>query len=125
MSAFPAWLDGMGALIHHSSGAYIIVSVATHLCPLDRRLLAMSLPLVGQHLFVLLKYWSVPLYCFTELVLEVIFEWEIFANLADLSFENGYDSSIRGKLQALCVQTVVRHSVGVLGEDRCVKKGGL
>ena len=96
MSALAAWLDGMGALIHHSSGAYIIVGAATHLIPLDRRMLAMSLPLVGQHLFVLLKYWSVPLYCFAEVVLEVIFEWEIFANLADLSFENGYDSSIRG-----------------------------
>ena len=96
MSALAAWRDGMGSLIHHCSGAYLVVCVATHFCPLDRRALAVSLPLVGQHLFVLLKYWSVPLYCLAELVLEVIFEWEVFANLGDFSFENGYDSSIRG-----------------------------
>ena len=59
-SALAAWLNGMGSLIHHCSGAYLVVCVATQLCPLDRRALAVSLPLVGQHLFVLLKYWSVP-----------------------------------------------------------------
>jgi Ca2+-binding EF-hand superfamily protein len=95
-SALAAWLDGIGSLIHHCSGAYLVVSVTTHLCPLDRRCLAMSLPLVGQHIFVLLKYQSLPLYCIGELILEIIFEWEVFANLADFSFENGYDSSIRG-----------------------------
>ena len=95
-SALAAWLNGIGTLVHHCSCAYLIVSVTTHLCPLDRRVLAISLPLVGQHIFVLLKYQSVPLYCICELILEIIFEWEVFANLADASFENGYDSSVRG-----------------------------
>jgi len=95
-SAVAAWLDGMGALIHHCSGAYLIVAVATHLCQLDRRVLALALPLVGQHMFSLLKYWNVPLYCIVELTLEIFFEWEVFANLADFSKENGYDSSLRG-----------------------------
>ena len=95
-SASAAWLNGIGTHVHHCSGAYLIVSVTTGLCPLDRRILALALPLVGQHLFTLLKYWNVPLYCIVELILEIIFEWEVFANLPDLSFENGYDSSIRG-----------------------------
>ena len=95
-SALAAWLNGIGTLVHHCSGAYLIVSVTTGLCPLDRRILALALPLVGQHLFTLLKYWNVPLYCVGELILEIIFEWEVFANLADASFENGYDSSVRG-----------------------------
>jgi hypothetical protein len=95
-SALAAWLNGIGTLVHHCSGAYLVVSVTTQLCPLDRRMLALSLPLVGQHIFTLLKYWNVPLYCITELVLEIIWEWEVFANFADISFENGYDSSMRG-----------------------------
>ena len=95
-SALAAWLNGIGTLVHHCSGAYLIVSVTTGLCQLDRRILALALPLVGQHLFTLLKYWNVPLYCIVELILEIIFEWEVFANLADSSFENGYDSSMRG-----------------------------
>lgn len=56
----------------------------------------MGQPSPGEHIFTLLKYWNVPLYCVGELILEIIFEWEVFANLADLSFENGYDSSMRG-----------------------------
>ena len=39
-----------------------IVACATRLMPLDRRILSMSLPLVVQHLFVLVKYQNTPVY---------------------------------------------------------------
>ena len=37
-------------------------AIATHLMPLDRRGLAITLPLVAQHIVVLFKYWNGPLY---------------------------------------------------------------
>ena len=57
-ASLSAYLDGLGTLVHHLSGAYLIVGVTMELFPLDRRILSLSLPLVVQHLFVLLKYWS-------------------------------------------------------------------
>ena len=54
------WMNGAGTFLHHASGAYLIVACATHLMPLDRRVLSMSLPLVVQHLVVLVKYDTEP-----------------------------------------------------------------
>ena len=67
--AVSAYLNGLGTTIHHASGAYLICACTTQLMPLDRRLLSMALPLVAQHIVVLLKYWSVPAYGISELCL--------------------------------------------------------
>jgi hypothetical protein len=59
------WLTEMPKLADTdpvSSHLTQIVACATHLMPLDRRVLSMSLPLVAQHLVVLVKYQSVPVY---------------------------------------------------------------
>ena len=96
LDALSNYMNGVGTFCHHSSGAYLIVACATHLMPLDRRVLSMSLPLVVQHLVVLVKYHSTVAYGLCELAIEIWWEWEIFANLGDLSVENGYDLTTRG-----------------------------
>jgi hypothetical protein len=74
LAAVCAYLNGMGTLLHHCAAAYCIVAVVTHLCPLSRSVLALSLPLVLQHVIVLLRYRSLPLYGVLELLLEIFFE---------------------------------------------------
>ena len=50
------WIGGFGILLHHMSACYVISGVYTHIFPLDRTLLATTLPLiVEQHAPVLLK----------------------------------------------------------------------
>ncbi|KAL1510912.1 hypothetical protein AB1Y20_005741 [Prymnesium parvum] len=100
-----AYLNGLGTTIHHTSGAYLICACTVELMPLDRRVLSMALPLVVQHLVVLLKYWSVPAYGLSEFCLEVWFEWEVFANLDALSVGAGYDMTTRG----ICLSMLVAH----------------
>jgi len=96
MESVNAYLNGVGTLVHHASCAYLVVACATHLMPLDRRVVAGSLPLVTQHLFVLLKYLNMPVYVLCELALEVVWEIETIRCLKDLSVENGYDITTRG-----------------------------
>jgi hypothetical protein len=96
-----AFLDGVGTLIHHTTGSYWIIACTTGLQPFDRRILSLSLPLVGQHIVVLTRYVNTPLYGICELCLEVFWEIEVFSNLDQLSLENGYDISTRGA--ALCM----------------------
>lgn len=91
-----AYLNGIGTIVHHCSSAYFVVACATHLMPLDRRIVAASLPLVVQHLFVLLKYANTPVYFLLELTIEVLWEIETIRCLKDLSVENGYDITTRG-----------------------------
>ena len=98
-----AYLNGIGTLVHHSTGAYLIICVSTHLMPLDRRILSMSLPLVAQHIVVLLKYVSPNMYALCEACLEVLFEWEVLSNLKHLSLDNGYDISSRGTAISMLV----------------------
>ena len=100
-----AYMNGVGTLIHHASGAYLIVACTTHLMPLDRRVLSMSLPLVAQHLVVLVRYWNTAVYGICELALEIWWEWEIIGNVADLSVENGYDKTTRG----ICLSMIFAH----------------
>jgi len=96
LAAACAYLNGLGTLLHHSAAAYCIVAVATHLCPLSRPILALSLPLVLQHVVVLLRYRTLALYGLIELLLEIFFETELFAALPELTQTAGYDATIRG-----------------------------
>ena len=84
LAAACAYANGMGTFLHHSAAAFCIVAVATHLCPLSRAVLALSLPLVLQHVVVLLRYRSLALYGLLELLLEAFFESELFAQLPEL-----------------------------------------
>ena len=101
LEALGAYLNGMGTFIHHSTGAYLIVCVSTHIMPLDRRILACSLPLVMQHIVVLTRYVNTYVYGVIELFIEIWFEWEIFSNLPDIGVANGYDISCRGTCIAM------------------------
>ena len=117
-----AYMNGVGTLIHHTSGAYLIVACATHLTPLDRRTLACSMPLVAQHLVVLFRYWNTAVYGVCELTIEILWEWEIFSNLGDFSIENGYDVTTRG----ICLTMVFAHwmywSAALIGAFAPAKK---
>ena len=105
VTSIAAYINGIGTLIHHCSGALLIVACTTHLMPLDRRVLSMSMPLVAQHLVVLFRYWNKTVYGLCELVLEICWEWEILANIGDLSLENGYDITTRG----ICISMIFAH----------------
>ena len=48
-------LDGLGTMLHHSATAMIICSLATHLFPLSRQMIAVCILPVVQHGFVLVR----------------------------------------------------------------------
>ena len=105
LTSIAAYMNGVGTLIHHASGALLIVACTTHLMPLDRRVLSMSMPLVAQHLVVLFRYWNKAVYGICELCLEIAWEWEILAHINDLSLDNGYDIITRG----ICISMIIAH----------------
>ena len=57
-----AFLDGLGTLLHHTAGVLFVVEVLVGLAPLNRPMIAASIPLVIQHWFVLLRYRNSLLY---------------------------------------------------------------
>lgn len=73
--------NGIGGMIHHSSSALLICSLMTGLVPNTRQITACVLPLLAQHMFVLLKYHNVAVYGLIELALEIDFEWEMASNI--------------------------------------------
>jgi len=100
-----AYLNGLGFALHHMSAAYLISACTMSLIPLDRRVIAISGPLICQHLVVLVRYWSVPAYGCCEVILEIVFEWEVFTNISALSSAGGYDITTRG----ICLSMLVAH----------------
>ncbi|CAE8642542.1 unnamed protein product [Polarella glacialis] len=74
--------DGVGLLLHHGSASLVVCALITGVVPQTRELQSCILPLVLQHWFALLRYWSVGLYTFIELALEVVFELEVLGNYA-------------------------------------------
>lgn len=70
-------MNFLGTLVHHSMTSLLIVCLTTRLEYADRNLLACTLPLVVQHWCVLLNYVDTRLFIFTEVILEIIWEWEI------------------------------------------------
>jgi hypothetical protein len=71
----------LGTLLHHSASTLLIVSVTTGREFLDRNLLSVTMPLVVQHWFVLLKYVDMNLYYTLELCVEAVWEWVMLHNL--------------------------------------------
>jgi len=89
------FLNGIGTVLHHTAAAYVVCACVTHLCPVNRITLATCMPIVMQHWFVLVRYHHMYIYGFIELCLEILFEWEIFANLPNINNKSGYDGTIR------------------------------
>ena len=91
------FMNGMGVTLHHTSSAWLIVGITTGLfVPRTRAIMAVSLPLVGQHLGVLVKYHNLGLYVLINLVLEIWWEWELFQQQQQLTRARGYHVSIHG-----------------------------
>jgi hypothetical protein len=90
-------MNGMGTLLHHTSAAWLIVCCTTGLFqPRTRETLAVTLPLVGQHLGVLMKYHSIPVYALVNLCLEIWWEWELIGQQKMFKREWGYHASSHG-----------------------------
>ena len=90
-------MNGMGTLLHHTSAAWMIVCCTTGLFqPRTRETLAVTLPLVGQHLGVLMKYHSIPVYALVNLCLEIWWEWELIGQQKMFKREWGYHASSHG-----------------------------
>ena len=53
---------------------------------------------------MLFRYWNVAVYGLCEITIEILWEWEVLANLGDFSKENGYDVTTRG----ICICMVLR-----------------
>lgn len=80
--------------MHHTSAAWLIVGITTGLfVPMTRAIMAVSLPLVGQHLGVLVKYHNLGLYVLINLFLEIWWEWELFQQQQELTRARGYHMS--------------------------------
>ena len=74
-------MNFLGTLLHHSATSLLVVSLTTHSEFLDRNVLSCTLPLVVQHWFVLSRYIDVRLYVVLELLIEVVWEWEVLFNV--------------------------------------------
>jgi hypothetical protein len=76
-----AFMNAFGTLAHHSCAMLAVCIVALGLSPLTRPYACISTPLVLQHIVVSVKYYSIPLYALLELLLEIYWQWEVFANM--------------------------------------------
>ena len=101
MAGLHLYLDGVGTILHHSGTSLIICGLATHLFPLSRQMTAACILPVVQHVFMLVKYSSFTTFCAIQLLLEVVFEWEILANVGQFETQHGYDITRFGRGCAL------------------------
>ena len=90
-----AFLDGLGTLLHHASGVLFVVVVLVGLAPLNRPMIAASIPLVIQHWFVLVRYRNTLLYGLIMAGCEVFWEFELIASLPQFTNVNGIDRVVR------------------------------
>ena len=74
-------IEFLGTLLHHSATSLLIVSLTTRREFLDRNVLSCTLPLVIQHWFCLTKYIHKNVFVVSELILEVVWEWELIFNI--------------------------------------------
>lgn len=73
-------LTGIGNVVHHSSTAMYVGAVVTNLIPSRWVVLQVTLPLLMQHWFVLLRYENKNAYALIEILLKVWFEWTAIAS---------------------------------------------
>ena len=67
--------SGVGTVIHHSAAALYVAAVVTTLLPPNRFVLQVTVPLMMQHWFVLLRYNYKLVYVVLVTIVEVWFEW--------------------------------------------------
>ena len=67
--------SGVGTVIHHSAAALYVAAVVTTLLPPNRFVLQVTVPLMMQHWFVLLRYDYNLVYFVLVTIIEVWFEW--------------------------------------------------
>ena len=67
--------SGVGTVIHHSAAALYVATVITGLLPPNRFVLQVTVPLMMQHWFVLLRYNYNKVYVVLVTIVEVWFEW--------------------------------------------------
>jgi len=78
-------LNGVGTLIHHSAVALLIGALLTNLIPPSRVVIQVSIPVLMQHWFVLMRYSDNQFaYCVIEILLEIWFEWNAFTTLEEV-----------------------------------------
>eukprot|EP00522_Entomoneis_paludosa_P018381 CAMPEP_0172454616 /NCGR_PEP_ID=MMETSP1065-20121228/11550_1 /TAXON_ID=265537 /ORGANISM="Amphiprora paludosa, Strain CCMP125" /LENGTH=373 /DNA_ID=CAMNT_0013206967 /DNA_START=218 /DNA_END=1335 /DNA_ORIENTATION=- len=74
-------INGIGTVIHHSTSSLYVAVIVTGALPAHRAVIQVSLPLLMQHWFVLLKYYNTWAYVALQLILEAWFEWTILSSL--------------------------------------------
>lgn len=84
VSRLVSFIIGMGSIIHHSASAMYVAILLTHVIPTTPELVAVTLPLVMQHWFVLLKYNYKLLYIILEILVEAWWEWTAFSVLESI-----------------------------------------
>jgi len=67
--------SGVGTVIHHSAAALYVATVITGLLPPNRFVLQVTVPLMMQHWFILLRYNYNLVYVVLVTIVEVWFEW--------------------------------------------------
>lgn len=67
-------------LLHHICASYIICGIISGEFELSREIISVVIPLIMQHWICLIKYQSLHLYTFLEVILEICFEIEVFRN---------------------------------------------
>ena len=78
-------LNGVGTLIHHSAVALLIGALVTNLIPPSRAVIQVSIPVLMQHWFVLMRYSDNQFaYCVIEILLEIWFEWNAITTLEEV-----------------------------------------
>lgn len=109
--------EAVGTVLHHSATTLFVCSLASGAQSLadpsnplrGAALIAVSLPLVFQHWFTCLKYFSYLGYCFAETSLEIWWELEVFANYKFMK-----DTYMRGIVWAMLIAHWLYFTAGFL-----------
>jgi hypothetical protein len=74
-----SFLKSVGLLTHHAAGSMIVSMLLNFVITPDRHIIGLSLILLMQHWFALVKYVSYPMYVVLILFLEFWFEWTVLS----------------------------------------------
>lgn len=102
-----AAINCAGTLMHHSIASWFVCCLVTGAEHVNRDVLALTLPLVVQHWFVLLKYVHYGVYVGTILLVEAVWQWECLYHAIDMDHEVN--------LRATIVIMLTAHWLYILG----------
>ena len=80
LSRIVGLMDGFGTLAHHTGTMLAVIVFVLGLSRLTRTIFSITTPLLVQHMFTSLRYYSVPMFAIIQLALEIFWELEVFAN---------------------------------------------